>query len=274
MPFADYLAEAVLGPLGMTATTLRGSPAHQMRSTAADVARFVVELRSPQLIAPATADDGCHHAVPRAHRRRAGRRPVRAVPVGARVRDPRAQAPHWTGTTNSPATFGHFGGAGTFLWVDPARGWLAVALTDRASTTGRTKPCVCGRRSATPCSPRPGGVMFRPAIASASRPPATTACRGPLRLRRRRVGQRRSGGGDARRRAQWRRRRPVRVATGDDHQRRAVPERRRPDDEPELRQGLVALWHAEADTAGLDVDALRPIGDGKRESDDSWAWPN
>jgi hypothetical protein len=41
--------------------------------------------------------------------------------------------------------------------------------------------------------------------------------------------------------------------------------------EPELRRGLVNLWHAEADTAGLDVDALRPFGDGRAEDDDSWA---
>jgi len=41
--------------------------------------------------------------------------------------------------------------------------------------------------------------------------------------------------------------------------------------EPELRRGLVALWHAEADTAGLDVDALHPLGDGLRDSSDSWA---
>jgi len=41
--------------------------------------------------------------------------------------------------------------------------------------------------------------------------------------------------------------------------------------EPQLRRGLVALWHAEADTAGLDVDALHPLGDGLRDSSDSWA---
>ena len=29
------------------------------------------------------------------------------------------KSPHWTGRTNSPATFGHFGGAGTMMWVDP-----------------------------------------------------------------------------------------------------------------------------------------------------------
>jgi hypothetical protein len=41
--------------------------------------------------------------------------------------------------------------------------------------------------------------------------------------------------------------------------------------EPSLRRGLLALWHAEADTAGLDVDALHPLGDGLRDSSDSWA---
>lgn len=41
--------------------------------------------------------------------------------------------------------------------------------------------------------------------------------------------------------------------------------------EPDLRRGLVALWHAEADSAGLDVDALHQLGDGLRDSDDSWA---
>jgi CubicO group peptidase (beta-lactamase class C family) len=35
------------------------------------------------------------------------------------------------GPHNSPATFGHFGGAGTFLWVDPVAELALVALTDR-----------------------------------------------------------------------------------------------------------------------------------------------
>jgi CubicO group peptidase (beta-lactamase class C family) len=38
--------------------------------------------------------------------------------------------PHWTGTENSPATFGHFGGGGGFLWVDPVAGIALCALTD------------------------------------------------------------------------------------------------------------------------------------------------
>lgn len=41
-------------------------------------------------------------------------------------------------------------------------------------------------------------------------------------------------------------------------------------DEPELRRGLVSLWHAEADTAGIDVDSLHSIGDGECDAPGGW----
>ena len=41
------------------------------------------------------------------------------------------KTPHWMGARNSPATAGHFGGAGTFLWVDPVAGLALATLTDR-----------------------------------------------------------------------------------------------------------------------------------------------
>ena len=40
------------------------------------------------------------------------------------------KSPHWTGTRNSPRTFGHFGRSGTFLWVDPEAGVALGCLTD------------------------------------------------------------------------------------------------------------------------------------------------
>ena len=49
--------------------------------------------------------------------------------LGTEVRG--TKSPHWTGSLNSPATFGHFGGAGTLLWVDPGAEIACVALTDR-----------------------------------------------------------------------------------------------------------------------------------------------
>jgi CubicO group peptidase (beta-lactamase class C family) len=49
--------------------------------------------------------------------------------LGVEIRD--GKRPHWTGDRNSAATFGHFGGAGTFVWVDPAIDRALVCLTDR-----------------------------------------------------------------------------------------------------------------------------------------------
>jgi CubicO group peptidase (beta-lactamase class C family) len=42
------------------------------------------------------------------------------------------KSPHWTGSGNSPVTFGHFGQAGTMFWVDPVAQLGLVALADRA----------------------------------------------------------------------------------------------------------------------------------------------
>ncbi len=39
--------------------------------------------------------------------------------------------PTWMGTRASSATFGHFGGSGTFLWVDPDAEVVCAALTTR-----------------------------------------------------------------------------------------------------------------------------------------------
>src|SRR5436189_7271 len=50
--------------------------------------------------------------------------------LGLELRD--GKAPHWTGTRNSPRTFGHFGRSGTFLWVDPDAGVALACLTDLA----------------------------------------------------------------------------------------------------------------------------------------------
>ena len=40
--------------------------------------------------------------------------------------------------------------------------------------------------------------------------------------------------------------------------------------DPALRRGLVGLWAAEAEAAGLRVDALHPAGDGLRDSSEGY----
>ena len=38
------------------------------------------------------------------------------------------KTPHWTGQSNSPATFGHFGQSGSLVWVDPTANLALVGL--------------------------------------------------------------------------------------------------------------------------------------------------
>ncbi|MER8003564.1 serine hydrolase domain-containing protein [Streptomyces sp. NPDC095613] len=131
IPFADYLREAVLEPLGMTSTSLEGSPAKDGVSTVDDLVRFAAELQAPRLLDPRTVLE----AMTVVHPGLAGVLPGYGHQknndwgLGLEIRD--AKSPHWTGATSSPRTFGHFGQSGTFLWVDPDAGAACVALTDR-----------------------------------------------------------------------------------------------------------------------------------------------
>ncbi|HEX3648399.1 MAG TPA: serine hydrolase domain-containing protein [Pseudonocardiaceae bacterium] len=131
IPFAEYLADAVLRPLGMTRTRLDGSPAADGESTVDDLVRFAAELQSPKLIDPATGQEATTVAFPGL----AGVLPGLGYQqhndwgLGFELRD--HKDPHWTGEGNSPRTYGHFGRSGTFLWVDPDAGVAAVVLTDR-----------------------------------------------------------------------------------------------------------------------------------------------
>ncbi len=49
--------------------------------------------------------------------------------LGPEIRD--AKQPHWTGAANAPATFGHFGRSGSFLWIDPDAGIACAGLCNR-----------------------------------------------------------------------------------------------------------------------------------------------
>lgn len=132
--FAAYLAEAVFEPLGMTATTLRGSPAHGVHSDLADTCRFVVEAMSPTLVTAGTAADATRIHYPDLAGIVPGVGRYERCPWGLGFEIRGDKQPHWTGTTNSPRTYGHFGGSGTMFWIDPdaAGGPVGVvALADR-----------------------------------------------------------------------------------------------------------------------------------------------
>ncbi len=131
IPFADYLAEAVLGPLGMSATELRGSPAHGLYSTVADLTRFVAELRAPTLLAPESLRDMISVHVPGLPGVLPGVGRFDPLDWGLTFDRNFGRPGHWAGDAVSRSAYGHFGGAGTFLWVDPEADVASVVLGDR-----------------------------------------------------------------------------------------------------------------------------------------------
>jgi CubicO group peptidase (beta-lactamase class C family) len=131
MPFATYLREAVLGPLGLPGTELRGRPSEGLHGPLDDLAAFGRELLAPTLVAPETLAEATQVAFPGlvGVLPGLGRQEPNDWGLGFELKN--AKQPHWTGSRNSPRTFGHFGGAGTFLWVDPEARIACACLTNR-----------------------------------------------------------------------------------------------------------------------------------------------
>ena len=132
--FGRYLAEAVLEPLGMGDSALEGgAPAagFGVTSTVADLTAFAAELLRPSTVSAQMHDEATTVQFPGL----VGVLPGFGVQrpndwgLGFEIRD--GKSPHWTGSANSPDTYGHFGQSGTFLWVDPDADLALVALTDR-----------------------------------------------------------------------------------------------------------------------------------------------
>jgi len=131
LSYSDYLQFGVLDPLGMSATSLVGSPAHGMSSSVHDLLAFARELMTPTLVSPETmlmarTPQFAHldGVVP-------GFGSQKPNPWGLGFEIRGTKTPHWTAPDNSPETFGHFGGAGTFLWMDPVVQIACCCLTNR-----------------------------------------------------------------------------------------------------------------------------------------------
>jgi CubicO group peptidase (beta-lactamase class C family) len=123
MSFAEYFESVWSFPLG-------GSPAHGIEAPLTQLVEVARELSSPRRLARETRDEaaavqfpGLDGVLPGF-----GRSSPNDWGLGLELRD--RKHPHWTGELNSPATFGHFGQAGGFLWVDPEAGLALACLTD------------------------------------------------------------------------------------------------------------------------------------------------
>ena len=131
IPFGAAVERWILEPLGMLATEVRGRPSDGLVGPLPDLISFAAEVARPTLISSSSLATATTVAFPS----------LPGVVPGVGRFDPcdwglgfelhAAKAPHWMGSRNSPGTYGHFGGAGTFLWVDPAVDRALVVLTDR-----------------------------------------------------------------------------------------------------------------------------------------------
>jgi CubicO group peptidase (beta-lactamase class C family) len=160
IPFDLYAREGIFEPLDMTATTFEGSTAFQAWGNIDDLCRFAAmflsadflsaEFSNQKLLAPETVAEmtsvqfpGLSGVLP-GHGRFDPLDWGLGVERNFGVRDfgiegnpgpggtpRRTGTKHWSGSRVSTDTFGHFGGSGTFLWVDPRNRIAAVCLTDR-----------------------------------------------------------------------------------------------------------------------------------------------
>jgi len=129
--FETYLREAVLDPLGVRATALQGSAAAGLVGPLDDLLLVARELHRPTLLSAETAAllgtvafPGLAGVLPGF-----GRQDPNDWGLGCEIRG--TKSPHWTGTRNSGRTFGHFGAAGGFVWVDPEADVACCVLSDR-----------------------------------------------------------------------------------------------------------------------------------------------
>jgi CubicO group peptidase (beta-lactamase class C family) len=133
MPFGRYFHESLVRPLGLRDTHLEGSPARDGVASVEDLAQVVAELLEPSgWLHSATLSEAASVQYPG----------IRGVLPGYGSQNPNdwglgfeirsGKQPHWTGTHNSPSTYGHFGLSGSMFWVDPERRIGLVALADRS----------------------------------------------------------------------------------------------------------------------------------------------
>jgi CubicO group peptidase (beta-lactamase class C family) len=131
MRFDEYLAEGVLGPLGMASTHLVGSPAAGAEGPLCDLLALAGELLHPRLLSAGTVALATTVAFADLDGVLPGFGQQKPNDWGLGVEVHGAKHPHWMAATASPRTFGHFGQAGGFIWVDPDAAVALASLSDR-----------------------------------------------------------------------------------------------------------------------------------------------
>ncbi len=129
MPFSDWMAREVTGPLGMTETDVTGRPSAGARSSIRDLMIFGREVLRPTLIPAALRDlaltvsqEGLRGLVP-------GYGSFADNQWGLGFELKGTKSPHWLSDSLPPETAGHFGAQGSFLFIDRSRDIAAAFLS-------------------------------------------------------------------------------------------------------------------------------------------------
>ena len=131
MPFWEYVDEAVFAPLGIVSEVQSGSSAKDARLDIVNLSLFVAEMRRPRLLARDTFVDAVTAQFPELDGIVPGIGRFDPCPWGLGPEIRGGKHPHWTSPHNSAVTYGHFGGSGTFVWVDPIADIACAVVGDR-----------------------------------------------------------------------------------------------------------------------------------------------
>ena len=128
-PFSEWMAREVTAPLGMGDADVTGRPSAGYRASIDDLLIFGREVLRPTLIPVALRDLALMVSRPG----------LRGVVPGYGAFDDNqwglgfelkgAKSPHWLSDSFPPETAGHFGGQGSFLFVDRSRDIAAAFLS-------------------------------------------------------------------------------------------------------------------------------------------------
>ncbi len=132
--FGRYLSEAVFEPLGMATTRLDGGVAAAgfgVTSTVADLVAFAGDLLVPATVSAQLHSEAITVQFPGLNGVLPGYGVQRPNDWGLGFEIKAGKSPHWTGVSNSPRSYGHFGQSGTLIWADPVAQLALVVLTDR-----------------------------------------------------------------------------------------------------------------------------------------------
>lgn len=129
--FHEFTRAQIFAPLGMQGIEFYGSPAWGARASAREMATLLHEWMHPTLIHPELfrAATTCQFSFLDGVLPGYGRQKRNCWGLGFEMRG--HKDPHWLSQLHSPRSFGHFGQAGSFLWIDPSVQLGAVFLGDK-----------------------------------------------------------------------------------------------------------------------------------------------